>query len=139
MHDIISMAVLQGAPDLSGEFPRNAFAKASMADDVVEHLTAIDVLEDHVVVVVMDDHLAHSADVRMVKQETKGCFTERSHFLGVVFCRLGCKKGLGRRWGGGISASRRRWYRTRHDFNSELNIECKCQPQAFVLEHAHKK
>lgn len=38
-----------------------------MADDVVEHLTAVDVFEYHVVVMLVDNHFSHAADVRVVE------------------------------------------------------------------------
>lgn len=39
-----------------------------MADDIVEHLAPIDILENHVVMVLMDDHLAHPAYVRVIQK-----------------------------------------------------------------------
>jgi len=38
-----------------------------MTDDVIEHLASIDILKDHVIVVLVDDQLSHAADVRMVE------------------------------------------------------------------------
>lgn len=37
-----------------------------MADNVVEHLAPVDILKDHIVVVLMDYHLAHAADIGMI-------------------------------------------------------------------------
>ena len=68
MYDAIPMTILQRRADLPRELPRHAFSKSSMRDDVIEHLSAVDVLEDHVVVVRVDDQLAHAADVRVVEQ-----------------------------------------------------------------------
>jgi hypothetical protein len=38
-----------------------------MADDVVKHLPAIDVLKYHVVMMLMHNHIAHTAYVRVVE------------------------------------------------------------------------
>lgn len=59
-----------------------------MADDIVEHLTAVDILENHVVVMLVDDHLAHAADVRVVKEHGERGFSERADLLRSVFRRL---------------------------------------------------
>ena len=48
-----------------------------MADDVVEPLTTIDVFKDHVVVMLMDDHFAHAADVWVVQQHRKSNLLSR--------------------------------------------------------------
>jgi hypothetical protein len=52
-----------------------------VADDVVEHLTAVDVLEHHVVVMLVNDHLTHTADVRMVEEHGESSLSESSNFL----------------------------------------------------------
>jgi len=66
--DVIKVAILKCAPYLSCKFSCDAFAKAPMADDIVEHLAPIDILENHVVMVLMDDHLAHPAYVRVIQK-----------------------------------------------------------------------
>lgn len=66
MDHIIEMAIFQRTPDLSGELSGHAFPQSPVADNVVEHLPPVHILEHHVVVVLMDDHLAHSADIWVV-------------------------------------------------------------------------
>lgn len=61
------MAILQRAPNLPREFSCDPFPKSSMRDDIVEHLSSAHILGDHVVVVLVDDHLAHAADVGVVE------------------------------------------------------------------------
>ena len=68
-----------------------------MANNVVEHLTTVDILEDHVIVVLVNDHFPHAADVRVVKKHGKGSFPKSTNFLGGILgglfrCRLrtGC-------------------------------------------------
>lgn len=59
-----------------------------MADDIVEHLPAVDILEHHVVMMLMRDHLAHAADIGMIEQLRKGGFADRANLFGGIFCRL---------------------------------------------------
>ena len=68
MHDVVLVAVVERATNLPRELARNPFAEAAMADDVVEHLASADILEDHVIVVLVNDHLPHAADVRVVEE-----------------------------------------------------------------------
>ena len=81
MHDIVLVAVVQGTSNLSRKFSRNAFPQAAMTDDVVEHLPAIDVLEHHVVVVLVDNHLTHATNIRMMQKHGESSFTNGSNFL----------------------------------------------------------
>ena len=68
-----------------------------MTDDVVEHLAAVNVLEDHVVMVLVDDHLAHAADVGMVEEHRESCFPECTNLLRGIFRCLLCRSlGVGR-------------------------------------------
>lgn len=39
------MTIFKRAPDFSGELPCPTFPQAAMADDVVQHLTAVDILK----------------------------------------------------------------------------------------------
>lgn len=67
MNDVIPMAVVQSASYLPGKLPRHSFPQAAVTDDIIEHLATIDILEDHVVVVGMGNHLAHTADIWMME------------------------------------------------------------------------
>jgi hypothetical protein len=103
-----------------------------MGDDVVEHLTAVDELEDHVVVVWVGDELAHPANVRVVEKQGDRGFADRSDLLVLVllpellglFCRA---------W----FLSSGRGFVSRYDFDSTLNEisttrRRKTQPQTIV-------
>jgi hypothetical protein len=68
VHDVIFMTILQRASDLPCELPCNALPQSTMADYIVKHLPAIYVLEYHVVMVLMHNHIAHTAYVRVVEQ-----------------------------------------------------------------------
>ena len=56
-----------------------------MADDVVEHLASVDILEKHIPVVIRPDNIAHAADVRVVGQGDDCSFSCRADLL-AVFC-----------------------------------------------------
>lgn len=75
-----------------------------MGDDIVEHLSSAHVFGHHVVVVLVDDHLTHTADVRVVKQLRKRGLSNRPGLLGSVLggllgCSL-CVGSIGVRSGG---------------------------------------
>lgn len=108
MHDVIPMAIIQRTANLPRKFARDAFPQAAVGDNVIEHLPAVDVLEDHVVVVLVDDHLAHAADIWVVEEEGEGGFAEGARFFRGVAGGLfgeafggGTRCRWGRRHGGG--------------------------------------
>lgn len=68
MDDVVLVAVLQRTPDLAGKLSRDPLTETTMADDVVQHLTSTDILENHVVVMLMHDHLSHATNVRVVEE-----------------------------------------------------------------------
>lgn len=68
MHHIVLMTILQRAPNLPRELPCYPLAQLPMADDIIKHLPAADVLRDHIIMVLVHDHLAHAADVRVVEE-----------------------------------------------------------------------
>jgi len=117
VNDVIFVAVLKGAPNLSCKFPGNAFAEAAVGDDIVEHLTTIYEFEDHVVVGGLDDELAHATDVRVKEEHRKGSLADGADFLRGILRGLFCKKrGSGCMRGVATSA----W--ARDDFDSQLEI-----------------
>lgn len=61
----VAMAVVESARDLSAELPGLLLLKLAVRDDIVEHLAAVDVLEEHVPMVVGSDDIAQAADVRV--------------------------------------------------------------------------
>lgn len=68
MDDIVLVAVVDGASNLPGKLPGNAFPQPTVTNDVVEHLAAVDILGDHIIMMLVDDHLAHAADVGVVEE-----------------------------------------------------------------------
>jgi len=86
-----------------------------MADDVVEHLPAVDVLEYHVIVMLMDNHLAHTTYVRVVEELRECSLANGADFLGSIFSRL-----LGGRLGVRRSRYGLNGKDTRKDFDGKL-------------------
>ena len=107
------MAVVERTADLARKLACDALAQATVADDVVEHLASADVLEDHVVVVLVDDHFTHAADVRVVEENRQRRLTEGADLLGGVFGRL-----FGRGFGRGCGACV--WRYSGQDLDGEL-------------------
>ena len=117
MNDVVFVTVLEGATDLSGEFPGDALAEAAVGDDVVEHLTTVYEFKDHVVVGGLDDELAHATDVRVVEEHREGGLADCADFLrGILGGLFGKKGGSGRVRGVAAAA----W--TGDDFDSKLEI-----------------
>jgi hypothetical protein len=67
MNDVIAMTIIKRTSNLPCELPCNAFPQPPMTDDIIQHLSAVHVLEDHVVMMLMDNHLSHPTDVRVMK------------------------------------------------------------------------
>jgi len=63
MDDIIMMTVTECTAYLSRKLSGRAFPEASMVGDVVEHLVTVNVLENHVIMMLMHHHLAHATGV----------------------------------------------------------------------------
>ena len=85
MNDIVQMAILEGTANLTRKLACHPFSQTAVADDVVEHLAAVDILSNHVVVVLVHDHLAHAADVWVIQQHRQRCLAQCAYLLGGVF------------------------------------------------------
>jgi hypothetical protein len=66
MNNTVQVAVFQRTPNLPRELPGHSLAEPPVADDVVQHLSSIHVLKDHIVVMLVNDHLSHSTDIRVI-------------------------------------------------------------------------
>ena len=88
MNDVVEMTILQCTPNLPGKFSRNPLPQSSVTDDVVQHLTSIDILENHIVVMLVDYHLSHATNVGMVEKHGKGGFAKSTNLLGGIFGSL---------------------------------------------------
>ena len=92
VNNIVLVTVIKCTTNLPREFACDPLAQTTVTDDVVKHLATVDVLEDHVIVVLVNDHLAHAAYVRMVEEHGEGRFSECASLFGSILGGL-----LGRR------------------------------------------
>ena len=95
-----------------------------MGYDIVEHLAAVDVLKDHVVVMLMHDQLAHPANIRMVQEQTERRLANCADLLGCVFAMLLCI----------LARRRHRVLRPWHDFDSKLPKLSETTPTTLTTE-----
>lgn len=85
MHDAVGVTVFERAAHLSREFASASLAQSTVRDDVVEHLAAVDVFEDHVVVMGVHEHRLHAADVRVMKEEDDRGFSDGPNLFREIF------------------------------------------------------
>ena len=62
------MTIVQGTQDLSSELSSVLFSQFSVAYNVIEHLSAVDIFEEEVEMTLCDDDVSHSTNVWMPKQ-----------------------------------------------------------------------
>lgn len=84
MHDTISVTVVQRARNLAAEFAGLFLFQFPVRDDVVEHLTTIDILEEHIPMIVRPLDIPHRADVGMIQEGDNGGFPGRTNLLRVI-------------------------------------------------------
>jgi hypothetical protein len=65
MHNGIAVAIVEGAEDLSSKFSSVFFSEFAVTDDVVEHLSAVDILEKEIKVSLGDDDISHATYIWM--------------------------------------------------------------------------
>ena len=68
MDNIISMTIFQCTPDLPRKLSRHSLPQPPMSDDMVQHVFAIDVFENHTVVVLMNDQFSHATYIWMMQE-----------------------------------------------------------------------
>lgn len=68
MYYTVPVAVIERACNLSTKLPGLLFLQPAVRDDVVKHLASVDVLEQHIPVIIGADNVSHRTDVRMVEQ-----------------------------------------------------------------------
>lgn len=81
MYDVIFMTVLERTSYLPSEFAGDTLAQSPMTDDVVKHLATVDKLENHVVIIRLNNHFSHTADIRMEEEHGKSRLADSSNFF----------------------------------------------------------
>jgi len=98
VYDTVPVTVVESTGYLATKLAGLLLLKTAVRDDVVQHLTTVDVFEQHVPVVVRADDIAHPTDVRVVDQGNNGSLAGSADLLGVVgsFTILGSAVLVGR-------------------------------------------
>ena len=80
----VAVAVVEGAGNLATKLARLLFLELAVRDDVVEHLATVDVLKEHVPVVICAHNITQAADVRVIEEGDYSCFAGGSNLLGLI-------------------------------------------------------
>ena len=89
MHNGVTVAIVERTKDLSGKLACVFLSQFAVADDIIEHLSAIDILEEEIEVALCDDDIPHSANIWMSKQRDNGGFTDGPNLPILVFWSCG--------------------------------------------------
>lgn len=65
VHNTIPMAIVQSTCDLPAKFSGLLFFQSAMRDNVIQHLTPIDILKKHVPVVIRSNNITHRTNIWM--------------------------------------------------------------------------
>lgn len=84
VNNAVPMTVVEGASNLPAEFTGLFLLQFAVGDNVVKHLSTIDVLAEHVPVVVGAHDVSHAADVGMAKKSDDGSFPGGPDLLGLI-------------------------------------------------------
>lgn len=84
MNYAVAVAVVKGAGNLATKLARLLFLELAVRDDVVEHLTTVDVLKEHVPVIICAHDITQAADMWVVEKGDYGCFAGGSNLLGLI-------------------------------------------------------
>ncbi|KAI7498668.1 protein kinase [Hortaea werneckii] len=84
MNDAIPVAIIECTCNLAPEFAGLLLFQPAVTDDVVQHLSTVDILKEHVPVVVGSYDIAHTTDVRMVDKRHNGCLACGSDLFAVI-------------------------------------------------------
>lgn len=65
--DAIAVTIIEGTCNLTAELSGLLLFQTTMCDDIVEHLTAIDIFEEHVPVIVSPLYISHAAYIWVIE------------------------------------------------------------------------
>ena len=85
MNNGITVTIVQSAQDLSSKLSGVLLPELSMTNNIVEHLTAIDILKKEIKMALRDNDISHSADIRMSKQCNDCRLSDCANFSILVF------------------------------------------------------
>lgn len=81
MNDAVSVTVIKRTGNLAPEFPRLLLFQSAVGDNVIEHLASIDILEEHIPVVISTDDITHGTNIGVVEQRYDRSFARSPDFL----------------------------------------------------------
>lgn len=87
MDDGVSVTVVKSRGDLASKFPSMLLFEFAMGNDIVEHLSSVDVLQDHVIMMRQDHNFVQADNVWMMKDHHDRCLTN-GPCLAIVFLLL---------------------------------------------------
>lgn len=94
MHNVIPMSIFQSTTDLPRklELPRNSFPhwQPPMGNKIIQHLAIVDIIEYHVVMMLMRDDFAHTADVGMMEEHIESGFSKSADFFRAIYGFFRC-------------------------------------------------
>lgn len=79
--DAVTVAVIQGTGNLTTKLPGLFLLELSVGDDVVKHLAAVDIFEQHVPVIVGSNDIAQTAYIRVAEQGDDGSLSRGADLL----------------------------------------------------------
>lgn len=86
MDDVVLVTIVESGPNLPRKLARDTFTESTVADDVVEHLAAVDKLEDDVMIIWLRNDLSGPGYVWMKEDHGHGSFP---HGADLFACVLG--------------------------------------------------
>ena len=84
MYDTIPVAIIKSTGNLSAKLSRLLLFQSAVGDDVVQHLTSIDIFKEHIPVIVRSHDITHGTYVRMAQKSDDRSFSCRSNLLRMI-------------------------------------------------------
>lgn len=81
MDDTVPVAIVKGTGNLATELPCLLFFQFPVGNNVVEHLPAIDIFEEHIPVVIGSNYVSKAADMRVLQEGNDSSFAGCAYFL----------------------------------------------------------
>lgn len=81
MDDAVSVTVVQSTGNLTTKLAGLLLLELAMRNNVVEHLAAVDILKEHIPMIVCANHISHAADVGVMEKGDNGSLASGSDLL----------------------------------------------------------
>lgn len=84
----VVMAIVQSTSNLTSEFSSSFFLEFAMRDNIIEHLSSIDIFKQHIVVMGHNHNITHSTNVWMTQEGRYSGFPNRSDLFAFIVVAL---------------------------------------------------